>query len=447
MVGVLILVDEDVAELLLVVSTHLLVLLQKADGVEDDVVKVQRPGLPQPLFVGGIEPGDLLHAEVPAFAALPLEVGGELELVLGLGDDAQHRPGRELLVVDALGLEAVLHHADGVVGVVDGEGGREAQLFNVPPEDAHAGGVEGGGPHVPGGGAQHPLQPLLELAGGLVGEGDGDDAPGGCRLQGAQPVGPEAALRRGAGGVVLQKGKVVGRDESGHLRRVRAPAVAHEVGHPMDEHGGLARAGARQQQQRPLGTQHGLLLLGVEISIVEGDGRAPGAAECLLLFLGGQHGISPFHSIGMVLFNIPKAEGKVQRAGRISRFLPAPAFQGRRRRLLSWKLSACISIICSIFEVLFCQPLFFFFVFRNVYSFNLKNHRTCSIIAAGYHHPIVICPLAHNRAALQRRINISADSIPCLSAEFAVHQAVKVILLRRSFQEEGVSRFEARTRT
>ena len=86
----------------------------------------------------------------------------------------------------------------------------------------------------------------------------------------------------------------------------------------MDEHGGLARAGARQQQQRPLGTQHGLLLLGVEISIVEGDGRAPGAAECLLLFLGGQHGISPFHSIGMVLFNIPKAEGKVQRAGRIS---------------------------------------------------------------------------------------------------------------------------------
>ena len=39
-VGVLVLVDEDVAELPLVVLPHLRELLQQADGVEDDVVKI-----------------------------------------------------------------------------------------------------------------------------------------------------------------------------------------------------------------------------------------------------------------------------------------------------------------------------------------------------------------------------------------------------------------------
>ena len=63
------------------------------------------------------------------------------------------------------------------------------------------------------------------------------------------------------------------------------------------------------------------------------------------------------------------------------------------------------------------------------------------------HHSVVICPLTHNGAALQRRINISADGVPCLAAEFTIHQAVKIILLRRSFQEECVSRLKAGTRS
>ena len=39
-VGVLVLVDEDVAELPLVILPHLRELLQQTDGVEDDVVKI-----------------------------------------------------------------------------------------------------------------------------------------------------------------------------------------------------------------------------------------------------------------------------------------------------------------------------------------------------------------------------------------------------------------------
>ena len=188
-VGVLVLIDQYVVKFSLIICPNVIELLEQPHGVEDDVVEVQRPGFPQALFIGGVQPGDFLQPVVAVPVGLPGEIGGQLQLVLGPGDGGQHRAGGELLVVKAQLLEAVLHHPQGVVGIVDGEGGGEAQLFDVPAEDAHAGGVEGGGPHVPGLGAQHPLQAGLELAGGLVGEGDGDDGPGGGGFHGAQPPG------------------------------------------------------------------------------------------------------------------------------------------------------------------------------------------------------------------------------------------------------------------
>ena len=295
-VGVLVLVDENIAELPLVISTHALVLLQQANGVEQNIVEVQCPGVPQLFLVGGIQPGHLLQAEVPAFGALLFKVRRQLQLVLGLGDDRQHGPGRELLVVHPLLLQAVLHDPDGIVSVVDGEGGGEAQLFNVPAQDAHAGGVEGGGPHIPGFGAQGPLQAVLQLPGGLVGEGDGDDGPGGGGLHGAQAIRPELFLRGRVGEVALQEGQILLRHPVGHLGGVGAPAIANEVGHPVDEHRGLAGACTGQQQQRALGTQHRLLLLLVQLGVIQGDSRPPGAAELQLLFMG-QHGISPFRQV------------------------------------------------------------------------------------------------------------------------------------------------------
>ena len=247
--------------------------------MQDDIVEVQRPGLPQTLFVGGVQPRNLLQAEIPALVAVLREIPGQLYLVLGLGDRPQHRAGGELLVVEAQLSDAVLHHPDGVVGVVDGEGGREADFLNVPPEYAHAGGVEGGRPHVPGGGAQHFLQPRLQLPGGLVGKGDGDDGPGGGGLQGAQPVGPEPALFCGIGGVALQKGQIILGHPLGHLQAVRPTAIADEVGHPVDEYRSLARPGPGQQQQRPLGGQHGLALFRVQTRIVLADDLPAEAAE------------------------------------------------------------------------------------------------------------------------------------------------------------------------
>mgnify|MGYP007060499287 CR=1 FL=1 len=84
-VGVLILVNEDIAELLLVVAAHLLKAQQQAHGVEDDVVKVQGAGFPQPPLVLHINFGDLGEAVVTGLLALPLVVLGQEHLVLGPG--------------------------------------------------------------------------------------------------------------------------------------------------------------------------------------------------------------------------------------------------------------------------------------------------------------------------------------------------------------------------
>ena len=288
-VGVLVLVDQYVAEFFLIICPYVFVLLEQSDGMQDDVVKVQRTRLPQPLFIGCVQRRDFLQAEVAGALALLLKIRRQLELVLGPGDGPQHRAGGKLLVVHVQLPDAVLHHPDGVVGVVDGEGGGEAQLLNVPAQDAHAGGVEGGRPHVPGGGAQHLFQPGLQLPGGLVGEGDGDDGPGGGGVHRAQPVGLKPALGGGMGGVFGQEGQVVRRHPLRHLQAVRPPAIADEVGHPVDEHRGLARARPRQQQQGSLGGQHGLSLLGVEILVVLADDLPAEAAEFQFLFRR-QHG-------------------------------------------------------------------------------------------------------------------------------------------------------------
>ena len=47
--------------------------------------------------------------------------------------------------------------------------------------------------------AQHPLQAVLELVGGLIGKCNGDDAPGGGGVHTAQGVGPALFLRGGMG--------------------------------------------------------------------------------------------------------------------------------------------------------------------------------------------------------------------------------------------------------
>ena len=89
----------------------------------------------------------------------------------------------------------------------------------------------------------------------------------------------------------------------GHLGAVGAPAVAHEVGHAVNEHGGLAAARACQQQQGPFGIQHRLALLLIEGRKVPGNGGAAGGGKSLfqLVIQHGSHSssniINPYPSL------------------------------------------------------------------------------------------------------------------------------------------------------
>ena len=281
-VGVLVLVNEDVAELPLVVGPDLLVLLQQVDGVEDDVVEVQGVGLPQAAGVAGVDLRDPWHPPVVGAPGLVGKLLRGLVLVLGVGDDGQHRPGLEVLLVQAHILEDVLDHPPTVVAVVDGEivGKAQVQPLDIPAENAHAGAVEGGGPDVVGGRAAHPPQPLLQLPGGLVGEGDGDNRPGNRRVHGAQPPGLPPVLGAGLRRKALQKGQVLRRGPVGDKVRIAALTKGQQVVHPVDEDGGLAAAGPGQQQQGPLGTQHRLPLPVIQPPVPPGnDGTAGGGVS------------------------------------------------------------------------------------------------------------------------------------------------------------------------
>lgn len=63
---------------------------------------------------------------------------------------------------------------------------------------------------------------------------------------------------------------------------------------------------------------------------------------------------------------------------------------------------SCVRTIDTIGKVLTVQPCLLFRCFRNIDPLYLEHDRTRSIIAASDHHSIVIGPLTHDRATLQR---------------------------------------------
>ena len=150
-VGVLILVDEDVAEFAAVVVPHLRHGLQQADGVPQQVIEVQRVGFAEFSIVKRIHFTYVDFAEVVDLTPLGLEFLRRLAVVLGAGDDRLDLAGREGLFLQPQLLENILDHALAVIGVIDGKAAIKAQSVDVTAQDADAGGMERGGPHVGGG--------------------------------------------------------------------------------------------------------------------------------------------------------------------------------------------------------------------------------------------------------------------------------------------------------
>ena len=158
------------------------------------------------------------------------------------------RARRELLGVQPHAPHDLLHDALLVVLVVDGEGAREAlvadfQRFDVAAQNAHAERVESGDQRL---GqrrvAQQPVDALGHLAGGLVGEGDGQNR--------------------------------VGRDAF----------FLDQPGDAAGDDAGLARAGAGQDEQRALGGFDGGALFGIQIGEerLQGVGPVPSRRKWFL---------------------------------------------------------------------------------------------------------------------------------------------------------------------
>ena len=150
MVGVLILVDQDVPEPSTVVLGDLREGLQHRDRLADQVVEVQRVGHPQPLLVFGVDGGH--RARQVVGMVVVGQVGHRLlrvdQLVLQVGDGVGQQPRRVPLDVEAHVLADHLQQTPRIVGVVDREVGVEARdQRRLVAQDPHAGRVKRRHPH------------------------------------------------------------------------------------------------------------------------------------------------------------------------------------------------------------------------------------------------------------------------------------------------------------
>ncbi len=229
-IGVLVLVHQDVAEAAVVIGQHIRLRAQDFRHVQQQVAEIRRVQGAQPLLVRRIQ---RLRPAVGEVGVLVRRDSRRGQAAVLPALDHPHQPGRSpALGVDALGLHHLLQQAKLVVGVQDGEVGRQPDMLGVAAQHPRAQGVEGAKPQALGGLAEDGADPFPHFAGGLVGESDGEHLVG------------EGALRQ------------------------------QDMGEAGGQHAGLPRAGAGQHQQRAIDGFDGGALFGVEAGqVVGGEGR------------------------------------------------------------------------------------------------------------------------------------------------------------------------------
>ena len=124
-VGVLIFVDQDVAETVLVALQHFRLLAEQAQRFQQQVAEIDRVERLQPLLISLVELG--AERRWRSLRLAGADVGGRQAAVLPVVDGMGERAGGPALLVDVLGLEELLEQAELVVGVEDGEIGLEAR--------------------------------------------------------------------------------------------------------------------------------------------------------------------------------------------------------------------------------------------------------------------------------------------------------------------------------
>ena len=231
MVGVLVLVDQDVPEPPAVVLGHVGEPDHQRHRVPDQVVEVDGLGPGQARLIGGVDVG---QRRLGVVGALGSEGVGVDQLVLQPRDLVEQPAGGHPLGVEVQVAGHERDQAKAVGLVVDREGRLHAQALSLPAQDAHAGRVERRDPHRASPRPHSDLNTLAHLGGGLVREGDGQDLawsriPGGKQV--GDPTGEHTGLARACPGDDQQGAAAV--LDSLALRRVEVADQVHHLRGPL----------------------------------------------------------------------------------------------------------------------------------------------------------------------------------------------------------------------
>ena len=200
-VGVLVFVHHHVPELLRVLRSHALGLLEHVHRLEQQVVEIERVALLERVQIMGVDLRDLLLSTVPA-GRVRHRVGA-FHPILRAADPRKRGARLDEGVLDLQGLERLFHDGELIGRVVDDEVAGQSDGRRFTPEQAGAQRVKRRDPHAGDVRTEQRLDPRPHFLGGLVGEGDGENL---VRLRMAvanevrDPAGDDARLARpGAG--------------------------------------------------------------------------------------------------------------------------------------------------------------------------------------------------------------------------------------------------------
>ena len=224
-VGVLVLVHQNVFELLLVARQHVRTVAQQHVGLQQQVVEVHRPVVFAALAVDVVDVAELGNLHLPVLGRIGRigQIGpGGHQTVFGIGYARSHGVGLVLLVRKVQLADHGLDQVPAVRGVVDRERLGEADPSGVFAQDAREDRVEGS--HADMAAAvvgQHLRDAFAHLLGGLVRKGQGEYVEG------------------------------------------RHAPLDH-VGDARGQHAGLARAGPGDDERRGVEIDHGVPLGRIE---------------------------------------------------------------------------------------------------------------------------------------------------------------------------------------
>ncbi len=221
-VGILILVDQNILELVVIAGQHIGMgrVLKDGQHVQHQIAEITGIQGLQPVLIQLVEQVQPATGEVTGIGSADL-VRGQATILPAL-DHAHQHPWRPGLVVDTLGFHDLLEQPDLVIGIDDVEIGFETDPFRMTAQHPCRERMEGAEPPALDRHTKQSADPLAHLARGFVGEGNRKDLVR-CRLAGRQQM-------RKAGG----------------------------------QRTGLAGTGTGQHQHRTIGGQHRFPLRGVE---------------------------------------------------------------------------------------------------------------------------------------------------------------------------------------